>query len=66
MLSNPYDHFPAEEEKKEDIEKKKTLIDDQEMSSGCVGAYSRAIQKAATCVTNIVKECCKANSLALL
>jgi hypothetical protein len=67
MLSNPYDHLPVVEEKKDDDEMKKPLRieEDRKMSSGCVGAYSRAIQKAATCVTNIVKERRAANFLAL-
>jgi hypothetical protein len=65
MLSDPYDHLPRIEEKK--VEEKKEEEEESEqrqqleshnrkMPSGCVGAYSRAIEKAGTCVTQIVKE----------
>lgn len=72
VSSNPYDHLPAIDEKKEEEED----VDHQsqpaqqhshapKMPSGSVGAYSRAIHKAADAVTSIVKERRKARFLAL-
>ena len=61
---NPYEHLPSdyfEEEKKEDDPQPTTstttpIIIDKKMPSGCVGAYSQAIIKAANGVTQYVKD----------
>jgi hypothetical protein len=71
MLSNPYEHFPSIDEKKEEEEKQtkeeKTTPEEpnRKMGSGCVGAYSCAIYNAANHLTHIVKERHKAPFLAL-
>jgi len=74
VLPNPYDHLP--EEKKEDdcssskISSSKQGLaqandDDNKMPSGCVGAYSRAIQKATKRISQIIKQSRKNKFLAL-
>ena len=67
MLSNPYDHLPKLEEKKDDEEKESECkaVEGRKIPSGCVGAYFRAIHKAATSIKNIIKERRKAKFLAL-
>lgn len=64
MLPNPYDHH-AEDEKVEEEEKvdmdenDHPQTDEQEprkMPSGCMGAYSRAIQSATSTIVDIVKQ----------
>ncbi len=73
LSSNPYDHLPAIDEKKEDDDDE---CDHYELHSshhrlvpkapsGSVGAYSQAIQKAAYAVMTITKERRKARYLAL-
>ncbi|KAL3944769.1 MAG: hypothetical protein SGBAC_001140 [Bacillariaceae sp.] len=63
MLSNPYDHHEdekVEEEEKVDMEDENDQqISEQEprkMPSGCMGAYSRAIQSATSTIIDIVKQ----------
>jgi hypothetical protein len=58
---NPYEHLPsnsdaAAKEKKEDLHQLSSTVIDKKMPSGCVGAYSRAITKAANGVTQHVKD----------
>lgn len=52
ILSNPYDH-PNQQENNECKEETPSEL---KMPSGCVGAYSRAIQQASKALTNIVRE----------
>jgi hypothetical protein len=69
ITPNPYEHLPptasgtdarllGEEKKKQDDSQLFGLdqVPVKKMVSGCVGAYSRAIQRAATQVTQIMKE----------
>jgi len=68
LLSNPYDHLPPEEERLESKEEEALLEEDERdrrLPSGCVGAYSRVVQKATYHITRIVKERRKARFLAL-
>jgi hypothetical protein len=79
MLSNPYDHIKSndkglsEEEKKHDSPESSSSSSssstmdtyNRKMPSGCVGAYSRAIQSATNYISNIVKESRKAKFMAL-
>lgn len=61
IFSNPYDHLPSIDEKKEeDEDDQQQSLPDQSISlpkvpSGSVGAYSRAIQRAAYEVLTITK-----------
>ena len=61
ISSNPYDHLPAIEEKKEEDEgdhhpTQPSQSSAPKLPSGSVGAYSRAIHRAARALTSIVKE----------
>lgn len=59
ISSNPYDHLPAVDEKKEDddaIEHPRQHQVVPKVPSGSVGAYSRAVQKAACAITTLTKE----------
>lgn len=73
VSSNPYDHLPSIEEKKEDDEQlsdsgcwqEDTNDPEPKMPSGSVGAYSRAVRQAANAVTALTKERRKARFRAL-
>lgn len=70
VSSNPYDHLPMIDEKKEQEEfgedfPSPQLTQAPKMPSGSMGAYSRAIQKAACAVTEIIKQRRKSRFLAL-
>jgi hypothetical protein len=71
ISSNPYDHLPVIDEKKEEEDEDLDHQSQQaqgpapKIPSGSVGAYSRAIHDAASAVTLIVKERRKARFQAL-
>ena len=57
MLSNPYDHHEDEKEQEEkvDMDESKPQQQSRKMPSGCLGAYSRAIQASQASIVEIVK-----------
>ena len=70
MTPNSNEHLPkTPEEENQSTPKPNTetvfSIDSHKMPSGCVGAYSRAVQKAASRVTHLLKEQRKSNYEAL-
>lgn len=70
ITPNSHEHFPeTSEEEKQSTTKPDTetmsSIDSHKMPSGCVGAYSRAVQQAASRVTHLLKEERKSNYEAL-
>jgi hypothetical protein len=70
MTPNPYEHLPEtlEEESQSTLKPDAETVssfDSHKMPSGCVGAYSRAVQQAASRVTQLLKEKRKSNYEAL-
>jgi hypothetical protein len=70
ITPNSHEHFPeTSEEENQSTPKPDTetvsSIDSHKMPSGCVGAYSRAVQQAASRVTHLLKEQRKSNYEAL-